>query len=233
MAAVDIQIPSSERVEPGSTNLTPESLPKGFQPPASPAEAASATVDAFNEAISKKDYSSVASLFAEGGYWRDHLCLSWDLRTAKGRDKIKTILNETSCPITSIAVDTSSPFRSPQVVPLSVTGDVQCLQFFINVTTELGSGQGVVRMSGDQGTWGIYTFFTTLRELSGHESATGTRRSVGVDHGSALKAENWKDQRNKEFNMEERDPTVLILGKRSTPTNVGILCSAIVTYEFL
>lgn len=203
---------SKDRVEPGSVNI-----PVGKPPPnasstsSNPSEVASNLIDRFNHFLSKKDYSALANLFIENGYWRDHLALSWDLRTLHGRDQIKGFLNE-GARITKIDIDTSSEFRAPHFGAIDGFGDVQGIEFFVNVTTELGTGRGVVRLAENQGQWKISTLYTALHELKGHEEPVRHRRTAGVEHGGKADRKNWLERRSAEGNYEETSPTVLILG---------------------
>ncbi|KAI3554908.1 hypothetical protein CABS01_11684 [Colletotrichum abscissum] len=204
--------PRSERIEPGSVNLPPREYPPSVRSTSVDAgKAATDVINAFNAALNSKDYNKLAQLFVADGYWRDHLALSWDLRTLKGREKIQSFLSE-ACRLKEVQIDTSTAYRAPHFAPLDAHGKVQCLQYFIKVKTDVGPGEGVVRMveSGDK--WEIFTFFTTLREIAGHEEPTRHRREKGVDHVQKRESKNWKEKREDSVNYVDSEPTVVIVG---------------------
>ena len=84
MGVGDASIPSSERPEIGSVNI-----PFGVFPASSNNKSVDAVkiadevVARLNDALSRKDYAAIAGLFCENSYWRDHLALTWELRTVK------------------------------------------------------------------------------------------------------------------------------------------------------
>ncbi|EXJ89608.1 hypothetical protein A1O3_02675 [Capronia epimyces CBS 606.96] len=203
---------SKDRCEPGSVNIPVAKWPKTAETTSVDSDAvATKIVDAFNSALAKRDTKAIADLFLEDGYWRDHLSVSWDLRTLKGREKIAGFLAN-GCPLTKIEIDRSTAYRAPQLGAFDGTGDVKGIQFYFNFTSQVGTGQGVARLAERDGEWKIFTFFTTLRELKGHEEAVGPRRSKGVEHGGKPDRKNWLERRKAEIEFENKEPVVLILG---------------------
>ncbi|RYP27850.1 hypothetical protein DL767_007498 [Monosporascus sp. MG133] len=211
MAAVDA-VPSSERVVPGSVNIPIAEWPATMTSESVDARAvASKIITDFNQSLEQKDHKAIADLFVENGYWRDHLGLTWDLRTAKGKGKITTFL-ENGHHLLKVDLDESSPSYAPQVASLRGDGSVKGIQFFTIVTTQQGSGRGVVRLVEDAGQWKIWTFFTSMDELSGHEEPLGPNRANGVQHGTLAGRKNWLDRRVEECNFDHGEPDVLIIG---------------------
>ncbi|KAL4925273.1 uncharacterized protein BDV17DRAFT_300433 [Aspergillus undulatus] len=168
-------------------------------------------VNGFNDAFAKRDSKTVAGLFLADGYWRDHLCLQWDLHTAKGRDNIALFLN---CHYRALKIelDRSSEFRRPTACALDGLGNSYGIQFFTTIDLEFGRGRGIVRLVEENGDWKILTFFTSLVELKGHEEPLNGRRSKGVEHGGRPDRKNWQDRRNTEAGFNEKGPAVLIIG---------------------
>lgn len=204
--------PSSHRVEPGSVNL-----PLGEFP----ASSSSSNVDAnkvtnglianLNEATSHGTQESIAALFLnDKSYWRDHLGLTWDLRTQKGSNAIAQFLQASSTSRINLSVDASSAFRAPQFGPIDAYGDVNGIRSYITFETSVGKGRGVITLAEDNGQWKFFTVFTALSELKGHEELTHHRRTKGVQHGSDPNRKNWKERR--EADIENVDPKVLIIG---------------------
>ncbi|PYH40476.1 flavin-containing monooxygenase [Aspergillus saccharolyticus JOP 1030-1] len=197
---------------PGSVDI-----PVGRFPPTltsanvDPEAIASQLVDQINTALSQRNVEAISRLFLEGGYWRDHLCLTWEYRTAKGHDQIQTLLKSAQLP-TNIEIDRSTSLRTPHVGPIDAFGDVKGVEFFIKVSSPVISGTGVVRVAEVNNGWKIFTFFTSLQNLVGHEERVGHRRPLGVQHGANKDRKNWQDRRNAENNLEGNPPTVLIIG---------------------
>lgn len=203
---------SKERCVPGSINI-----PVAIWPPtattisANPETVAAKVVNDFNSALGSGDTKGIAELFLKDGYWRDHLAVKWDLHTHQGQDNIAAFLAD-GCPLTKIEVDKSAAFRSPQYGAFDGLGTVRGIQFFVTFTSETGSGQGVARLAEKNGQWKIFTLFTALTQIAGHEETLGHRRAKGVEHGGKIDRKNWQDRRIADTNFENSEPTVLIVG---------------------
>lgn len=213
---------SSQRSEPGSVNIAIARWPPS--PTASDGRIdartiAAETVQAFNSHLpaspSRESAQGIASLFLDDSYWRDHLALSWDPRTLKGRSQVASFLQDNSR-LTRVELDTSTEWRSPRAVAFNPRGSARGIQFYTTFTTEVGSGRGIVRMAEENGEWKIWTFFTALEEIKGHEEPLGPRRPDGVVHGANPERKNWTDRRREESSFEHSDPDVLIIGKNSS-----------------
>ncbi|KAJ5895074.1 hypothetical protein N7495_006765 [Penicillium taxi] len=205
-------IPSRYRVEPGSCDIAIGIYPEtSTSTPSNPDNLATDVINKANIALEKKDASALSALFIENSYWRDHLCLSWDFRTVKGREALVKYATASSSSL-NIQIDRSSPFKAPRTGPIDAFGDVHGIEFFILVTTDLGSGTGVVRLAQQGDQWKIFTIFTSLRELTGYEEVTGRHRPLGALHGAQHGRKNWLDRRNADVSFEEKDPAVLIIG---------------------
>lgn len=208
----DAPLPSFKRVEPGSVDIpigkfpkSPNCLPTHCQP------IAQSVVEQFNQALTKKDFAGIAKLFSELGYWRDHLAVSWELRTVKSPAGIAEFLKG-GCRLVSAAIDTSSDFRTPHIGNIDAFGDVKGIEFCITINTDVGTGRGLVRLGEEEGQWRIFTFFTTLQELRGHEEPIYHRRTPGVTHGGDPNRKNWLEKRQIARGFEDREPKVLIIG---------------------
>ncbi|KAF2268678.1 FAD/NAD(P)-binding domain-containing protein [Lojkania enalia] len=214
MGAHDGPGPSSQRVEPGSVNIPLAEFPASSQSTSvDTAKVANDIIKKFNEALSKKDYSGLSTLFLEDNSWlRDHLALTWELHTVKGRDNILQFLKSSTVPLTKLEIDTSAAFRGPKFGPIDAWGDVKGIQFYTKFETGVGRGKGLIKLAEEGGQWKIFTIFTTLQELKGFEEPTGHRRAKGVQHGGNPDRKNWKETREAEANFEGSDPKVLIIG---------------------
>jgi hypothetical protein len=217
MGSIAMKIPSSDRVEPGSFPLKIATYPTAAPPKSIDPDAVAASwVKSFNKTISSPHVSGITELFLSESYWRDQLCLSWDFHCLNGLDKIVTQLQQSKngSRIKSLTLDKSSALRSPNATVFDSDGKVHTVQAFLTVETDVGNGAGIVRLVQDAGKWKVFTLFTILKELKGHEELIGKKRPFGVEHGEHASRKNWLDRRNVEKNFEdEQEPTVLILGE--------------------
>jgi hypothetical protein len=220
-AATTETVPSHIRCVPGSVNIPvarfPATSPKVAEQDAT--KVATNFTETFNNALSKGDYAVISKFFGEDGFWRDHLAISWNFRTVRGPKDVLTFLQESADSkdgfrLKSIAVDESSSTRAPQVAPVDGgTAGVNGVQFFFTLETAIGSGIGFVRLVEDGGAWKVFTLYTSLRELKGHEEIINHRRGHGVQHGGKPGRKNWAERRAAAANYEDgAEPSVLIIG---------------------
>ncbi|KAH8892272.1 FAD/NAD(P)-binding domain-containing protein [Thozetella sp. PMI_491] len=206
------RIESSQRIEPGSFNLTAVKWPPtAHDAAASPESIAASIIEPANRALANHDYRAFSDLFLEDGFLRDHLAISWELRTLKGRDIIQTFL-ERECNLVKISLDQSSAWRSPQVASFAPAGDVKGIAFYITAETRVGSGRGVVRLVENNGAWKIWSFYTVLEELRGFEEPSGRNRPKGAEHGSNADRKSWLERRIETADFAKGEPDVLIIG---------------------
>lgn len=206
-------VPNSERCVPGSVNIPLAPWPASLKTESVDAKAvASQIINSFNQSLEKGDYNAVADLFTENGYWRDHLAATWDLRTAKGKQKIAAFLKG-GHHLVSIDNDEANPLGVPKVAPLRSDGSSKGIPFTAVVTTKHGSGRAYVRLIEDAGKWKIWTLFTNMNALKVHPEPLGRNRPSGVQHGAQVGRMNWLDRRLEESNFANGDPAVLIVGK--------------------
>ncbi|KAL4938446.1 hypothetical protein BDV06DRAFT_215087 [Aspergillus oleicola] len=196
-----VNVPLGRFPATGPSNISPEEADRTAQD----------VITRLNEGIAKRDSKAAAGLFLADGYWRDHLCLAWDVHTAKGHESIASYLDANPCAL-KIDIDRSTDFRSPTACALDGLGNCHGIQFFITIDVEFGRGRGIVRLTEENGDWKIFTLFSSLVELKGHEEPMNGRRSKGVEHGGQPDRKNWKDRRVADASFEEKEPAVLIIG---------------------
>ncbi|KJZ74250.1 hypothetical protein HIM_06256 [Hirsutella minnesotensis 3608] len=220
MAEVDLLDETANAfMVPGSINVPVSRFPNGAHfGPVDPARVATNILEALNQAISTADYNAIARLFTSGGYWRDHLAISWEFRTIEGREQILKFLEDCAGSrdgfrLKNNQLDRAIPSREPKVVLIDPEESLPGVLAFFKFTTVIGSGDGVMRLIRDEGAWKIFTFYTRLREISGHEELTGHRRPQGVEHGRRRDSKNWAEQRLLESEIEDGcELPVLIIG---------------------
>ncbi|BCS01088.1 uncharacterized protein AKAW2_51429S [Aspergillus luchuensis] len=202
----------SEDVTTGSVNVPVGTFPQTCSSTDVNADqVASQLVEKINTALSKGDVESFSDLFLEDAYWRDHLCLTWDFYTAKGKENIRGLLKSGRLP-SKIEIDRSTAFRGPYVGPIDAFGDVTGILFYITLTSPLLHGNGIVRLAEKDGEWKIFTFFTSMEGFVDHPEAVNFKRPVGAQHGESLDRKNWKDRRTAEIEAKDRSPTVVVVG---------------------
>ncbi|RMZ76991.1 hypothetical protein DV738_g4629, partial [Chaetothyriales sp. CBS 135597] len=208
-------VPSFERCEPGSVNIPVHTFSGPGDEPTEPAAIADDVVKYFNRALLAGDTEAVAYFFLEDSYWRDHLALSFDFRTLRGRTKINSFLAEQGLWLESIETDKSSEYRKAHVAPFDGIGKHKGIEAFIKFASKHGTGRGTIRLSRDSAcnSWKIFSLFTSLDSLINHEEATFGRRVVGATHGGQPGRKNWQERRTAEGNFEGgSEPAVLIVG---------------------
>lgn len=205
----------SNRCEPGSYNIAVATFPDtSSEEPKDVDGSANELIDKFNAALAKQDTSAIADLFLDNSYWRDHLGLSWDYHTLKGKQGIQEFLDAHGKSLKKITINRSTPFRAPHFGSLAAAGNTKGIEFFIDFETERGSGQGVCRMMLDtSGAWKIFSLSTCLQQLKDLEEATYRKRPMGTSHGADRDAGNWLDRRGVESEFRGgKEPAVIIVG---------------------
>lgn len=160
------------------------------------------TLDALNAALAAGDAEGIAALFEEGGFWRDLVAFTWNIRTMEGRDEIAQMLD---AQLSAIAPRDFRPTPGE-----SVDGSGGLVQAWIDFDTKVGRGHGHIRIRDGR----IWTMLTTLRELSGFEERRGPTRPQGVVHGAERDRKTWAQARAEEAARlgTEEQPHVLIIG---------------------
>lgn len=225
--AVGAAVPSHQRCVPGSHNIPQAQFPSAVNTPTTidAAAATSQIITAFNKAVESKDFAALANLFVDdpNTWWRDHLALTWAFRTVQGRSAILDFLKQSAGSkdgfrLTSIAADTTSAVRTPQAFPIDPRGEIPGVRSFITLETVHGTGTGMVKLVHQEDGWKIFTLYTRLEELRGHEEGAFYRRPQGVQHGGQVGRKNWAERREAESNHQDgNDPSVLIVGTSLVP----------------
>ncbi|KAK5072723.1 hypothetical protein LTR64_004804 [Lithohypha guttulata] len=208
-------VPHFNRSEPGSVNLALATFPKATkEKPEDVDNIAQTLIDKFNAALSSQDTQAILDLFLEDCYWRDHLGLSWNFHTLKGKEKMSDFLGAETKGLKKLTINRSTAFRAPHYGALDGAGNINGVEFFVDFEAEKGIGNGLCRILEETaGMWKIFSLFTTLKELKDIKETTYHNRPEGVAHGENKNRENWLDRRNKDLNYENgKEPAVLIVG---------------------
>ena len=100
----------------------------------------------FGTALERGDLAAAADLFEPGGYWRDLVAFTWNIKTCEGRGEVKAMLAATLAAV-----------RPRSFVPKS--------DEWFSFETAAGRGVGHLRLRGRH----CWTLLTTLQELRGFE----------------------------------------------------------------
>lgn len=214
--------PSYLKMGSGSSAIPIANWPLVDAPPADTDAAKVATefIASINSALSSSDLAAVAGHFLEqDGYWRDHMTMSWAFRSLSTRAGIRDFLSNDASRtrdgfrLRSFAVDDSTPLRAPQFAQMDVSGQVKSVQFAVRVETAIGRGEGMARLVLQGGEWKIFTLYTKLDELRGHEERTRRSRPLGVEHGCEPGRQSWGERRRAMRSFDKANqPDVVILG---------------------
>jgi putative flavoprotein involved in K+ transport len=167
-------------------------------------------LEKLSDATEHVDPTAAAALFLPGGWWRDLLAFTWDLRTFQGRPAIARALGQT------MSDAAASRFRlEPGKDVVLTEGDQpsRWIQAFFLFETGVARGRGFLRLkTDDDGEWRAWTVLTAMEELKGFEERLGPRRTMGTAHGEHKGRMNWLEERGDEREFALRDPQVLVVG---------------------
>jgi putative flavoprotein involved in K+ transport len=135
----------------------------------------------FHAALVSRDKVQFQALFLDDSYWRDFLAFTWDIATLEGHDSIWDMLLH--------RLDEVKP-ENWRIESEDKPGDTTGAWF--SFETAVGRGKGHLRLKDGR----CWTFFTTLRELKGHEEKRGETRVAGAQHGVVKGRRVWQDGRN-------------------------------------
>ncbi|WP_198084941.1 FAD-dependent oxidoreductase [Variovorax sp. E3] len=180
-------------------------------PPVSPDQQIASWIQEFNGAMDSGDLGRVAALFAEDGYWRDLLALTWDIQTFKGREAIEFALAkyQVACGMTALRITGSATSGV-----LGMEGP-KTMESFLSFETKLAMCKGYVRLiesKASPGRWVAVTLLSSMQSLKSNPEPSIHNRSREHGSGGNRARENWLDRRKATVAFEDRDPDVLIVG---------------------
>ncbi len=159
-----------------------------------------AWIEELNAALVARDAIAAAALFGEECYWRDLIALTWNIRTAEGRDAIANMLKAT--------IPAVHPFN------FKISEEAREFQDFIEAwftfETSQSRGIGHLRLKNGMG----FTLLTTMTELKGFEERKGATREHGVVHGAIRDRETWLARKTAEEAElgDTKQPYCVIIG---------------------
>jgi putative flavoprotein involved in K+ transport len=159
-------------------------------------------------ALQGESRTSIASLFAPDGHWRDLLAFTWTITPKQGAEDIAALM------VAKQKTAKARGFTIPEgrTPPRRVSrAGVDVIEAIIGFETEIGRGFGVLRLIAAEPSK-AFQLMTGLHELKGFEEKIGKRRPTGEAFSRNFGGANWKEQRNASQAYTDREPTVLIAG---------------------
>ncbi len=165
-------------------------------------ETATRALDDLNDALAREDAAGAAGLFEPGGYWRDIVAFTWNIRTLEGRDEIAAMLAD------QLATVRPEGFRMAPGEPVEAKDGL--LETWIEFETAAGRGRGHMRLRDGR----IWTLLTAMHELKGFEEHRGPTRPRGVAHVADPGRKTWAEHRAEEAASlgHTTQPEVVIIG---------------------
>ncbi|KEQ68491.1 FAD/NAD(P)-binding domain-containing protein [Aureobasidium namibiae CBS 147.97] len=204
-----------------------KSQPKQIAPiETSPREIARSWLDRFSAVLASGDASRLSTVLHQDSWWRDHVALSWDLRTLYGLPAITSFLS----PIISfvnlhpLCLASDHEAYPPSVVnPLP---DLNWIQSIFTFETSTGRGRGFLHLAqAEDGDWKAHMLYTALDEIKGHEEITGARRSHGGQNSSL--GGSWFKRRQKTYDFTDEELNALIIGAGQAGLNLAARLQAL------
>ncbi|EPQ61345.1 FAD/NAD P-binding domain-containing protein [Gloeophyllum trabeum ATCC 11539] len=174
-----------------------------------PQRVASLWFQTFSHHVQSGDVDGIVSLFIEDSFWRDLLVLTWDFRSFHRTSNIRQFL------LDRLAITKPSSFRleEDRTELEQPYPDLMWIQGLFRFETSFGFASGVFRLvptpsaaNSDQLVWKAHVVLTNLEDLKGHPERIGPYREPNPNHGK------WTEQRRREVDFVDRDPSVIIVG---------------------
>ncbi|MDO6442814.1 NAD(P)/FAD-dependent oxidoreductase [Marinobacter sp. 2_MG-2023] len=157
-------------------------------------------LDGFSEVLQSDDPGRAAQLFEKGGFWRDLVAMTWNIKTMEGQDSIRDMLEQTS--------ERARPGKWK--VAEDATEQDGVTEAWITFETKDALGKGHIRLR-DGAAW---TLLTTMQELKEFPEKKKLLRPKGAQHGATKSRKTWleaKQDEERELGYS-RQPYCVIIG---------------------
>ncbi|KAH0296718.1 FAD/NAD(P)-binding domain-containing protein, partial [Aureobasidium melanogenum] len=192
----------------------------------SPRSIAQSWLDRFSAVLLSGNASRLSTVFHQDSWWRDHVALSWDLRTLHGLPAIISFLSPilSSINLRPLSLVPDGEAYAPSIVtPLP---ELDWIQSIFTFETSTGRGRGFLRLAqAADGDWKAHMLYTALDEIKGHEESTGARRAHGGQNSSI--GANWFERRQTTYDFVDSEPTALIIGAGQAGLNLAARLQAL------
>ena len=138
----------------------------------------------FGAALDRADFAAASEMFADDCYWRDLVCLTWNIKTLEGKQQIQAMLE--------VTVLEAKPGQWR--IDGEATSQNGVIESWFTFETAVSRGKGHLRLKEGK----CWTLLTTMTELKGFEEKKGETRAKGVLHGIVKDRRNWAEQKAQE-----------------------------------
>eukprot|EP00003_Mantamonas_plastica_P033839 TRINITY_DN9952_c0_g1_i5.p2 TRINITY_DN9952_c0_g1~~TRINITY_DN9952_c0_g1_i5.p2 ORF type:complete len:599 (+),score=93.45 TRINITY_DN9952_c0_g1_i5:2814-4610(+) len=154
----------------------------------------------FSETLQSSSPEQASEHFEEGGFWRDLVAMTWNIKTMEGRDQIRAMLAETAAN------------RAPRNWQLleDATEQDGVVEAWISFETKDALGKGQLRLRDGK----AWTLLTTMQELREFPEKRKFLRPKGAQHGASKSRQTWLEARQQEERElgYTRQPYCVIIG---------------------
>ena len=156
-------------------------------------------IEHFNTSFASAKTMDLHSLFQEKFFWRDILCISWNLNTFETQQQVTAALKQNKATL---------PLKIDDYYDVKRAGGI--VECFLDLSCGIGIGKGYVRLKGGK----AWTLLTTLEELQGHEEKRGEQRIFGTRHGAHKNRRIWHEEKQVEEEAMgySKQPYCLVVG---------------------
>ncbi len=159
-------------------------------------------------ALQSENRTSVASLFAADGHWRDLLAFTWSITPSERADTIAALMVARQADTKARGFAVAKRRLPPRRVQRA---GFDVIEGIFQFETAVGRGFGVVRLLASDPAK-AFQLMTSLHELKGFEETIGKRCPTGEAFSRNFGGTNWKEQREAIQAYTDREPVVLIVG---------------------
>jgi cation diffusion facilitator CzcD-associated flavoprotein CzcO len=181
--------------------------------PTYPKDIANEWLSKFSNVLANGEAFRLEEVIHPEGWWRDHLAVTWDLRTLHGLPKVIAFLSPV---IKSVGLQNFKLAPAGLFVPLVVKpfDGLEWVESMFTFETAVGEGKGMLRLVKVGATWKAHMLYTALQHLKDVREIIGENRPHGGNNSLAggVSSGNWLERRHRQNEFIDEDPTIFIIG---------------------
>jgi len=157
-------------------------------------------LDSFEETLNSDNPAQAADLFEDGGFWRDLVTMTWNIKTMEGREAIRDMLSATA--------QRTRPTNWQ--ISEEATEQDGVIDAWVTFETVDAIGKGHLRLRNGH----AWTLLTTMQELKEFPEKRKFRRAKGAEHGASKSRKSWLEtlQDEQQELGYSRQPYCVIIG---------------------
>ncbi|MBQ0763320.1 flavin-containing monooxygenase [Marinobacter psychrophilus] len=157
-------------------------------------------LDSFEETLNSDNPAQAADLFEDGGFWRDLVTMTWNIKTMEGRGAIRDMLSATA----------KRTHPANWQVSEEATEQDGVIDAWVTFETVDAIGKGHLRLRNGH----AWTLLTTMQELKGFPEKRKFNRAKGAEHGASKSRKSWLEtlQDEQQELGYSRQPYCVIIG---------------------